>query len=164
MSTSTKFVSKNSRNGKKAIALPKGVTATLKDSVITVKGKKGTLEQAILPEVIVQIEDDKITVVQNSSSNVYGRKTRAVQGLTRSLINNMVTGVSAGFTKELEIIGVGYKADVKGWIDKTGKGKSGSSKSYTNEPWKIDWKLKMPLKTLYFDRIKISDKMPDYLK
>ena len=64
----------------------------------------------------------------------------------------------------IENIKAGYKADVKGWIDKTGKGKSGSSKSYTNEPWKIDWKLKMPLKTLYFDRIKISDKMPDYLK
>ena len=114
MTTSTTFKSKGSRVGKKSIIIPKGVTVTLKDDVVTVKGKNGTLEQRILPEVIVTTANDKINVEQNSNSPSYGRKTRAVQGLIRSLINNMVIGVSVGFTKELEIIGVGYKAEVKG--------------------------------------------------
>ena len=112
--SSTTLKSKNSRIGKKIIVIPSGVTVSRNDDLLTVKGKKGTLEQRILPEVVVTIADNKITIEQNEASPVYGRKTRAVQGLMRSLINNMVVGVSVGFSKELEIIGVGYKAEVKG--------------------------------------------------
>ena len=114
MSFATPSNFKNSRIGKKEIVIPNGVTVTLKDSLITVKGKKGTLERSLLPEATVSIEGNKILVTQNLDPKVYSRRSRSIHGLTRTLINNMVVGVSTGFSKELEIIGVGYKADVKG--------------------------------------------------
>ena len=110
----TKF--KQSRVGKSPIAIPKGVTVNLAGSTISVKGPKGELSQEFLPAVEVKIEENTIYVSQNLDPSVYNRRSRSYQGLFRSLINNMVVGVSKGFTKELEIIGVGYKADVKGKV------------------------------------------------
>ena len=110
----TKF--KQSRVGKNPIAIPKGVTVNITGSTISVKGPKGELSQEFLPAVEVKLEDNIISVSQNLDSSVYSRRSRSYQGLFRSLINNMVVGVSKGFTKELEIIGVGYKADVKGKV------------------------------------------------
>jgi large subunit ribosomal protein L6 len=105
---------KNSRVGKQPVAIPKGVTVKLDGDLVSVKGPKGELSQNILPEVIVTVESDRVLVEQNTDPAVYSRKTRSIHGLTRALINNMVVGVSTGFTKELDVIGVGYKADVKG--------------------------------------------------
>jgi large subunit ribosomal protein L6 len=105
---------KNSRIGKQPIILPKGVTVKVNDGVFHAKGPKGELTQKLLPEVIVNIDEKSIQVLQNTDPSVYSRRSRSVHGLIRSLINNMVIGVSQGFVKELEVIGVGYKADVRG--------------------------------------------------
>lgn len=105
---------KNSRIGKQPIMIPKGVTVKVNDGVFHAKGPKGELSQKILPEVIVNIDEKSVQVLQNTDPSVYSRRSRSVHGLIRSLINNMVIGVSQGFVKELEVIGVGYKADVRG--------------------------------------------------
>ncbi|MAA79493.1 MAG: 50S ribosomal protein L6 [Deltaproteobacteria bacterium] len=105
---------KNSRIGKQAIAVPKGVTVKINDGVLNVKGPKGELSQKLLPEVLVSINENSINVEQNTDPSVYSRRSRSIHGLTRALLNNMVIGVSKGFAKELEVIGVGYKADVRG--------------------------------------------------
>lgn len=105
---------KNSRIGKQLVAIPKGVTVKLNDGVFHAKGPKGELSQKLLPEVIVNIDEKSIHVLQNKDPSVYSRRSRSIHGLTRSLINNIVIGVSQGFVKELEVIGVGYKADVRG--------------------------------------------------
>ena len=105
---------KNSRVGKQPVAIPKGVTVQLNGNRISVKGPKGELSQNVLPEVIVTVESSRVLVEQNTDPTVYSRRTRSIHGLTRALIKNMVVGVSNGFTKELDVIGVGYKADVKG--------------------------------------------------
>ena len=94
-----------SRIGNKPIPLPKGVTIDLTDSRITVKGPKGTLEQALRPEINVAQEAEQIVVTRPSESNLH----RSLHGLTRTLIANMVTGVTDGFTRNLEIAGVGYR-------------------------------------------------------
>ena len=99
-----------SRVGKKPITIPDKTKVTYKDRVVTVQGKKGTLTQEIHPAVDVKIEKDVINVVSNDQS----RKTVALQGMTRSLLNNMVTGVSQGFERVLEINGIGYRAELKG--------------------------------------------------
>jgi large subunit ribosomal protein L6 len=99
-----------SRVGKKPITIPEKTKVTYKERVVTVQGKKGTLTQEIHPAVDVKIEKDVINVVSNDQS----RKTVALQGMTRSLINNMVTGVSQGFERILEINGIGYRAELKG--------------------------------------------------
>ncbi len=101
-----------SRIGKLPIAIPAGVTIDIKDNVITVKGPKGELKQAVNPNIKVEIEDGNINVTRPDDN----RESRAQHGLYRALINNMVTGVSAGFKKELEIVGVGYKAESKGQV------------------------------------------------
>ena len=101
-----------SRIGKLPIAIPAGVTIDMKDNVITVKGPKGELKQAVNPNIKVEIEDGNITVTRPDDN----RESRAQHGLYRALINNMVTGVSTGFKKELEIVGVGYKAESKGQV------------------------------------------------
>ena len=105
---------KSSRIGKQAIAIPKGVTVKINDGVFHAKGPKGELSQKLLPEVIVRIDEKIIQVEQNTDPSVYSRRSRSIHGLTRSLLNNIVIGVSKGFTKVLEVIGVGYKADVRG--------------------------------------------------
>ena len=101
-----------SRIGKLPIAIPAGVTIDIKDNVITVKGPKGELKQAVNPNIKVEVADGQITVARPDDN----RESRAQHGLYRALINNMVVGVSEGFKKELEIIGVGYKAESKGQI------------------------------------------------
>lgn len=98
-----------SRIGKLPIAIPAGVTIDLKDNIITVKGPKGELKQAVNPNIKVEVEDGVINVSRPDDN----RESRAQHGLYRALINNMVTGVSTGFKKELEIIGVGYRATMK---------------------------------------------------
>jgi large subunit ribosomal protein L6 len=99
-----------SRLGSKKIPLPKGVTLTSTDSTVTVKGPKGELTQKIQASTNVSVVDNNIIVTRDNSS----KSSRAYHGLMRMLLNNMVVGVSQGFTKNLELIGVGYKAEVKG--------------------------------------------------
>jgi large subunit ribosomal protein L6 len=96
-----------SRIGKKIIELPAGVSVTVaEDNVVSVKGPKGTLTQAVNPEMLVEIEDNVVKVSRPTEQ----KRHKALHGLYRSLINNMVIGVSTGYKTELEIIGVGYKA------------------------------------------------------
>ena len=99
-----------SRVGKKPIPIPEKIKVDYKNRMVTVQGKNGTLTQEIHPAVDVSIDKDEINVVLNDQS----RKTVALQGMTRSLLNNMVTGVSQGFERVLEINGIGYRAEVKG--------------------------------------------------
>ncbi|HJN74966.1 MAG TPA: 50S ribosomal protein L6 [Myxococcota bacterium] len=98
-----------SRIGNKPIEIPKGVTVTLGD-VIGVKGPKGELSQALVEGISGSIEGDTLVFVRASDH----RKHRANHGLMRALVANMVTGVTTGFERKLEIIGVGYKATTKG--------------------------------------------------
>jgi len=99
-----------SRIGKSPIPVPDGVDITLTGDVITVKGPKGTLERVLPGDVTIRREGDSLVVDRPNDE----RRTRAMHGLARSLLNNMVVGVTAGFTKELEIIGVGYRATAAG--------------------------------------------------
>ena len=98
-----------SRIGKNPIAIPAGVTLEVKDGVITVKGKLGELTQ-VFSDVVVNVEEGQVVVERPSDSKDH----RAKHGLYRSLINNMIIGVSTGFTKELELVGVGYRASNQG--------------------------------------------------
>lgn len=98
-----------SRIGKSPIVIPAGVTVEVKDGIITVKGKKGQLVQEF-SDVNVTVEDDQVLVERSSDHKDH----RAKHGLFRSLINNMIIGVSEGFTKELELVGVGYRASNQG--------------------------------------------------
>lgn len=93
-----------SRIGKLPIHVPAGVTVTIKDSVVTVKGPKGELVQAVNPAIEVSFEAGVLTLTRPTES----KEHRAMHGLYRSLINNMVLGVSEGYKKELELVGVGY--------------------------------------------------------
>jgi len=99
-----------SRIGRKPVTLPKGVSVTLKDNEVKVKGPKGELTRTFRDEVTVK-EDKGILHVERSSDS---RQVRALHGLTRALLNNMVTGVSNGFSKVLQVEGVGYRAELKG--------------------------------------------------
>ena len=98
-----------SRIGKNPISIPAGVTVEVSETVITVKGKLGQLTQNYA-DVTVKVEEGQLTVERPSDSKDH----RAKHGLYRSLINNMVLGVSEGFTKELELVGVGYRASNQG--------------------------------------------------
>ena len=99
-----------SRVGKKVIAIPAGVTVTIEGSAVTVKGGKGELSWTMLEGITAAVEGTTLTVSRADES----RKLRALHGTNRSLLANMVEGVSKGFTKNLEIVGVGFKAAVKG--------------------------------------------------
>ena len=100
-----------SRIGRLPIAIPAGVSVSVTDdNVITVKGAKETLTRALHPDMKIEVEGDTITVVRPSDNKVH----RSLHGLTRTLINNMVIGVTTGFTKALEINGVGYRAAKSG--------------------------------------------------
>ena len=101
-----------SRIGKKPIAVPAGVKVTIAQDQVTVEGKGGKLTTALPPYVGVELQDDKIVVSQTSDV----RAANAMHGLARSLINNMVIGVTDGFKKELAIVGVGYKAALQGKV------------------------------------------------
>jgi large subunit ribosomal protein L6 len=99
-----------SRIGKKPITVPSGVDVAIEGRRITVKGPKGTLERSI-PATISVRQDDGTLLVERPDDE---RANRALHGLTRSLLNNMVVGVTDGFRKELEIVGVGYRATAQG--------------------------------------------------
>jgi large subunit ribosomal protein L6 len=102
-----------SRIGKKPVDMPKGVTFTVsKDNVVTAKGPKGELTQAIDRDITVEVKEDKIEFIRPTEQI----RHRAMHGLYRSLINNMVKGVTEGYTKQLELVGVGYKAANQGNI------------------------------------------------
>jgi large subunit ribosomal protein L6 len=102
-----------SRIGNKIITLPAGVSVEISaGNLVSVKGPKGTLSQQIDQDIIVKIEDGVLTVARPTEQ----KRHKAMHGLYRSLINNMVVGVSEGFQKNLEIIGVGYKATNQGNI------------------------------------------------
>ena len=102
-----------SRIGKAPIDIPQGVTIDVsKGNLVTVKGPKGELNQQIDPDLSVEIEDGVLTVKRPTDS----KRHRSVHGLYRSLINNMVEGVSQGYVKELEVNGVGYRAENKGQL------------------------------------------------
>ena len=100
-----------SRIGKKPVVIPAGVTVTVAEgNVVTVKGPKGELTHTLHPEMILAQEGNVITVSRPSDEAQH----RALHGLTRTLLNNMVEGVEKGFKKELEVNGVGYRAEKKG--------------------------------------------------
>src|SRR6266542_513709 len=98
-----------SRIGRKPIPLPRGVTAQIEGHRITVKGPKGELSRTIHPELALALEDDAVLVRRPSDET----RHKALHGLTRTLVANMVDGVTKGFAKSLEIQGVGYKAEPK---------------------------------------------------
>ena len=99
-----------SRIGKKPIVIPAGVDVKLDGTKITVKGPKGTLERELHPNMIVEMEGNEINVSRPNDN----KENRSLHGLTRTLINNMVTGVNETFKKELEVNGIGYRCEVKG--------------------------------------------------
>ena len=99
-----------SRIGRKPVALPSGVTVDIKQSTVHVKGKNGEMKYDLLPEVTVKVEGNEVLVERKDNSDA----SRARHGLTRAIVANMIKGVSDGYEKQLEIIGVGYKAAVKG--------------------------------------------------
>lgn len=99
-----------SRIGKLPITVPQGVTITVKDSIVTVKGPKGELQQKISSEMKIEQKDGQLTVSRPSDQKTH----RALHGLTRSLIFNMVEGVTNGYSKSLDIVGVGYRAQKQG--------------------------------------------------
>lgn len=99
-----------SRIGKKPIEIPKGVEVKLNGKHIEVKGPKGKLEFDIHPEINVRIEDNKIVVERPSDKKIH----KALHGTMRQIINNMIEGVTKGFSKELEIVGTGYRARMEG--------------------------------------------------
>ncbi|MDH3706235.1 MAG: 50S ribosomal protein L6 [Acidimicrobiia bacterium] len=99
-----------SRVGQTPVSLPSGVEVSISGSSVEVKGPKGTLSRELPGGLTVRQDDDQLVVERPDDE----RETRALHGLGRSLVNNMVIGVSEGFTKELEIVGVGYRANAKG--------------------------------------------------
>jgi large subunit ribosomal protein L6 len=101
-----------SRTGIIPISIPSGVNVTVKDNEVTVKGPKGELHQNINPDMIVEVNDGNIEVKRPSDE----KKHKAMHGLYRSLINNMVIGVSDGYKQQLELVGVGYRAQNSGQV------------------------------------------------
>ena len=100
-----------SRIGKLPVNLPAGVTITVNDAnVVSVKGPLGTLSQKLDKDIRVEVENNHLTVSRPNDD----KKTKSLHGLYRSLIDNMVVGVSSGYKKELELVGVGYRAEAKG--------------------------------------------------
>ena len=99
-----------SRVGEKPIALPSGVQVSQEGRQLTVKGPKGTLCRELHPLIDVKVEDNVITCERRSNS----KEHRALHGLVRALVNNMVVGVTEGYEKRLSVIGVGYRADIQG--------------------------------------------------
>lgn len=99
-----------SRIGRKVVPLPKGVTVTINGSEVKVKGPKGELVRTFRPEVTIKQEADELKVERANDE----RSVRALHGLSRALLSNMVTGVHTGFSKVLQVEGVGYRAELKG--------------------------------------------------
>lgn len=101
---------KLSRVGKRPVAVPKGVTVTLKDETVEVQGPKGKLSRAIPAGTAITREGDELSV----SSSAAGRNAARLQGLTRALLASMVQGAASGYTKILELVGTGYRCELKG--------------------------------------------------
>ena len=101
-----------SRIGKLPVSIPAGVTVTVKDGVVTVKGAKGELSQAVDARIAVAVEEGQVVVSRQSDE----RQERSLHGLYRALIHNMVVGVNEGFSKTLELVGVGYRASNQGQL------------------------------------------------
>ncbi|MCH5223417.1 MAG: 50S ribosomal protein L6 [Muribaculaceae bacterium] len=101
-----------SRIGKAPIEIPAGVTVQVKDNVVTVKGPKGELSQEINPAITIEQEGNLLEVKRPNDE----RQNRAMHGLYRALIHNMVVGVSTGYKKEMELVGVGYRANATGQV------------------------------------------------
>ena len=99
-----------SRVGKKPISIPSGVECKVNGSRVEVKGPKGQLVRDMHPNMKIELKDNAVTVSRPTD----GRLDRSLHGLTRTLINNMVLGVSTGYSKQLNIVGVGYKVALKG--------------------------------------------------
>ena len=99
-----------SRIGKRAVPVPAGVTATIAGNILSVRGPKGLLTLSMVPDIAYVVDGDAISVQPANDS----KTARAYWGMQRTLVSNLVTGVSAGFTKVLEITGVGYRASVQG--------------------------------------------------
>lgn len=99
-----------SRIGKKPVQIPKGVTVGLKDGVVSVKGPKGELTEKLHSDIYMEIKNNQVLVTRKLDET----KHRALHGLWRALIQNMIVGVTDGFSKKLEIVGVGYRAEIKG--------------------------------------------------
>src|SRR5579875_2311695 len=99
-----------SRIGRAPIPVPSGVEVSIADRQVTIKGPNGTLSRPVPGEITVRQEDSTLVVERPNDE----RQNRALHGLTRSLVANMVTGVTAGFSKDLEIVGVGYRATARG--------------------------------------------------
>ena len=104
-----------SRIGKLPINIPAGVTVTLKDNVVSVKGPKGEMSQAVNPSIIVTVENNEILFAIDEANDMVDRKQKqAYHGLYRALVNNIVVGVSQGYKKEMELVGVGYRVSNQG--------------------------------------------------
>ena len=101
-----------SRIGKLPIAIPAGTTVTVKGNTVTVKGPKGELTQDINPDIHVEVKDNEVHVTRPDDE----REHRAQHGLYRALVHNMVVGVSTGYRKEMELVGVGYRASATGQV------------------------------------------------
>ncbi len=99
-----------SRIGKQPIEVPKGVTVSQDGDVLKVKGPKGELQQKLIPNISVDIKDNEIIVTRPDDT----KQNKSFHGLTRALIQNMVTGVNTSYKKTLDIVGVGYRAELKG--------------------------------------------------
>lgn len=105
-----------SRIGKLPISIPAGVTVTLNNGLVSVKGPKGELSQKVDPSINVKVENNEITFEIDENSPVNYKQKAAFHGLYRSLVNNMVVGVSEGYQKVLELVGVGYRVSNQGNI------------------------------------------------
>ncbi|MDO4159096.1 MAG: 50S ribosomal protein L6 [Prevotellaceae bacterium] len=105
-----------SRIGKLPISIPSGVTVTLNNGVVSVKGPKGELSQKVDSSILVKIEDNHIIFEVDENSPVNYKQKQAFHGLYRALVNNMVVGVSEGYKKVLELVGVGYRVSNQGNI------------------------------------------------
>jgi large subunit ribosomal protein L6 len=103
-----------SRIGKLPINIPAGVSITQKDNVVTVKGPKGELSQYVDPSIVVTVENGEMTFAINEESEVELKQKQAFHGLYRALVHNMVVGVSEGYKKEMELVGVGYRVSNTG--------------------------------------------------
>lgn len=101
-----------SRIGKAPVSIPAGVNVTVNGKAVTVKGPKGELVQNIAETISAKVEDNEV-VIERASESI---NDKSLHGLTRSLINNMVIGVSEGYKKELELVGVGYRASSQGQV------------------------------------------------
>ncbi|MFK7810611.1 MAG: 50S ribosomal protein L6, partial [Saprospiraceae bacterium] len=101
-----------SRIGKAPISVPSGVTVDVKNNLVTVKGPKGELMQQVDPDLTVKVEDGTLTVARPTEQ----KRHKSMHGLYRSLINNMVEGVTTGWEKQLELVGVGYRAENAGQL------------------------------------------------